>query len=114
MVSTIANSNSVIESQLRPDIRKLQPLLVEWRRHFHQKPELGFKEHLTAKFISQKLQEWGIEHQTGIANTGIVATINSNKPGRVLGIRADLDALPIQELNDIPYRSIHNLSLIHI
>ena len=108
MVSTIPNSNSVIESQLRPDIRKLQPLLVEWRRHLHKKPELGFKEHLTAKFISQKLQEWSIEHQTGIANTGIVATINSNKPGRVLAIRADLDALPIQELNDVPYRSIHD------
>ena len=108
MVSTIPNSNSLIESQLRPEIRKMQPLLVEWRRHLHQRPELGFKEHLTAKFIAQKLQEWGIEHQTGIANTGIVATINSNKPGRVLGIRADLDALPIQELNDIPYRSIHN------
>ncbi|MCL2929760.1 MAG: M20 family metallopeptidase [Trichodesmium sp. MAG_R01] len=108
MVSTIPNSNSLIESQLRPEIRKMQPLLVEWRRHLHQRPELGFKEHLTAKFIAQKLQEWGIEHQTGIANTGIVATINSNKPGRVLAIRADLDALPIQELNDVPYRSIHN------
>ena len=108
MVSTIPNSNSLIESQLRPEIRKMQPLLVEWRRHLHQRPELGFKEHLTAKFIAQKLQEWGIPHQTGIANTGIVATINSNKPGRVLAIRADLDALPIQELNDVPYRSIHN------
>ncbi|MDJ0520301.1 MAG: M20 family metallopeptidase [Trichodesmium sp. MO_231.B1] len=108
MVSTISTSNSAIESQLRRDISKLQPLLVEWRRHLHQRPELGFKEHLTGKFISQKLQEWGIEHQTGIAKTGIVATINSGKPGPVLGIRADLDALPVQELNDVPYRSIHN------
>lgn len=108
MVSTIPTSNSVAQSQLRPEVRKLQPLLVEWRRHLHQRPELGFKEHLTGEFICQKLQEWGIEHQIGVAKTGILATIDSGKPGPVLAIRADLDALPIQELNDVPYRSIHN------
>ncbi|NEO58801.1 MAG: amidohydrolase [Okeania sp. SIO3B5] len=108
MVSTIPTSNSVTQSQLRPEIRKLQPLLVEWRRHLHKRPELGFKEYLTGEFICQKLQEWGIEHQKGVAKTGILATIDSGKPGPVLAIRADLDALPIQELNDVPYRSIHN------
>ncbi|MGB3510742.1 MAG: M20 family metallopeptidase [Microcoleaceae cyanobacterium] len=108
MVSTIPTSNSLAQSQLRPEIRQLQPLLVEWRRHLHKRPELGFKEYLTGEFICQKLQEWGIEHQTGVAKTGIVATINSGKPGPVLAIRADLDALPIQELNDVPYRSIHD------
>ncbi|NEQ72476.1 MAG: amidohydrolase [Okeania sp. SIO2C9] len=108
MVSTIPTSNSVTQSQLRPEIRELQPLLVEWRRHLHKRPELGFKEYLTGEFICQKLQEWGIEHQIGVAKTGILATIDSGKPGPVLAIRADLDALPIQELNDVPYRSIHN------
>ncbi|NEP46466.1 MAG: amidohydrolase, partial [Okeania sp. SIO2H7] len=100
MVSTIPTSNSVAQSQLRPEIRKLQPLLVEWRRHLHKRPELGFKEYLTGEFICQKLQEWGIEHQKGVAKTGILATIDSGKPGPVLAIRADLDALPIQELNE--------------
>jgi len=47
--------------------------MVEWRRRLHQRPELGFQEQLTAEFITQKLQEWGIEHQTGVAKTGIVA-----------------------------------------
>ncbi|NEP80178.1 MAG: amidohydrolase [Okeania sp. SIO3C4] len=108
MVSTIPTSNSVTQSQLRPEIRELQPLLVEWRRHLHKRPELGFKEYLTGEFICQKLQEWGIEHQKGVAKTGILATIDSGKPGPVLAIRADLDALPIQELNDVSYRSIHN------
>ena len=108
MVSTIPTSHSIIPPQLRPEIRELQPLLVEWRRHLHKRPELGFKEHLTGEFICQKLQEWGIEHQTGVAHTGIVATIDSGEPGLVLGIRADLDALPIQELNDVPYKSIHD------
>ena len=108
MVSTLPNLTSVDSSQLRLEIRKLQPQLVEWRRRLHQKPELGFKENLTAEFVSQKLQEWGIEHQIGIAKTGIVAIIESGKPGPVLAIRADLDALPIQEENEVDYRSQHN------
>jgi amidohydrolase len=108
MVSTVPNFHSVDLSQIRPTIRSLQPQLIEWRRHLHQRPELGFKEHLTAEFVSQKLQEWGIEHKTGIAKTGIVATISGDRPGPVLGIRADMDALPIQEENEVPYRSQHD------
>lgn len=108
MVSTFPNPHSVDLSQIRLDIRSLQPQLVEWRRHLHQRPELGFKEQLTAEFITQKLQEWGIDHQTGIAKTGIVATISSKRPGPVLAIRADMDALPIQEENEVPYRSQHD------
>lgn len=108
MVSTLPNLTSVDLSQLRLEIRNLQPQLVEWRRRLHQKPELSFEENLTAEFVSQKLQEWGIEHQTGIAQTGIVATIDSGKPGPVLAIRADMDALPIQEENEVCYRSQHN------
>ena len=108
MVSTFPNSTTVDLSQIRLDIRALQPQLVEWRRSLHQRPELGFKEQLTAQFIAQKLQEWGIDHKTGIATTGIVATIASNYPGPVLAIRADMDALPVQEENDVPYCSQHD------
>ncbi|VXD23541.1 putative amidohydrolase YhaA [Planktothrix serta PCC 8927] len=107
MVSTLPGLNSVHISQLRLDIRNLQPQLVEWRRRLHQYPELGFTEILTAEFVSQHLKKWGIDHQTGIAKTGIVATIDSGKPGPVLAIRADLDALPIQEENDVSYQSQH-------
>lgn len=108
MVSTVPSLNSATISNLRLDIRSLQPQLVEWRRRFHQYPELGFRETLTAAFVSEQLQKWGIEHQTEVAKTGIVATIDSGKPGPVLAIRADLDALPIQEENDIPYKSQHD------
>ncbi|MCC3408151.1 MAG: amidohydrolase [Microcoleus sp. PH2017_10_PVI_O_A] len=108
MVSTVPNLTDVDLSQLRLEIRNLQPQLVEWRRRLHQKPELSFDENLTAQFVSQKLQEWGIEHQTNIAKTGVVATIDSGKPGRVLAIRADMDALPIQEENEVDYRSQHD------
>jgi amidohydrolase len=107
MVSTFPHPSSVDLSRVRLEIRSLQPQLVEWRRRLHQQPELGFQEKLTSEFVSQKLQEWGIEHQTGIAETGIVAIIKGDKidSGKVLAIRADMDALPIQELNEVPYKS---------
>ncbi len=110
MVSTFPNPSAVNLSRVRLAIRSLQPQLVEWRRRLHQKPELGFKEKLTAEFISQKLQEWKIEHQTGIAQTGIVAIIKGNKGNseKILAIRADMDALPIQELNEVSYCSQHD------
>ncbi len=95
-------------ANIRLAIRTLQPQLVEWRRSLHQQPELGFYETLTAAYIDRKLTEWGIEHQTGIAETGIVAVIPGCQPGRVLGIRADMDALPIQEANPVAYRSQHD------
>lgn len=108
MVSTFPSPYSVDLSEIRLTIRTLQPQLVEWRRRLHQRPELGFREQLTAEFICQKLEEWGIEYQTGIAKTGIVATISSDAKGPVLAIRADMDALPIQEENQVPYRSQHD------
>lgn len=107
MVSTSLNPHPIDLSRQRPEIQALQPQIVEWRRWLHQHPELGFKEQLTAEFIAQKLQEWGIKHQTGIAQTGIVAIIDGDRQGPVLGIRADMDALPIQEENEVPYRSQH-------
>lgn len=108
MVSTSLNPLNINLSSIRAEIQALQPQIVEWRRNLHKYPELGFKEQLTAQFISQKLQEWGIEHETGIAHTGIVATIPGKKPGKVLAIRADIDALPIQEQNEVSYRSQHD------
>lgn len=108
MVFTPLSSRPVDFSRIRPAIRTLQPHLVTWRRQLHQKPELGFREHITAAFVAQQLQSWGIEHQTSVAQTGIVATIAGDRPGPVLAIRADMDALPIQEANEVPYRSQHD------
>jgi len=113
MISTSLPSISTDVSRIRLGIRALQPQLVEWRRVLHQHPELGFKEHFTAELITQKLTQWGIPHQTGVAQTGIVAVVTGNQPtasqpGRTLAIRADMDALPIQEENQVPYRSQHD------
>ncbi|NJK38273.1 MAG: amidohydrolase [Oscillatoriales cyanobacterium RM2_1_1] len=108
MVSTLPLQHSINQAQIRSDIRNLQPQLVTWRRRLHQYPELGFKEQLTAEFVAERLQEWGIEFQAGIAQTGLVATITGAQPGPVLAIRADMDALPIQEENQVPYKSRHD------
>jgi amidohydrolase len=107
MVFTVSEEN-LYTDRIRGEIRKLQGQLVAWRRSLHQKPELGFEELITADFIVSKLQEWQIPHQRGIAKTGIVATIEGNRAGKVLAIRADMDALPIQEANEVPYRSQHD------
>ncbi len=108
MISSLSQALSVNFSQIRLEIRAIEAQLVQWRRQFHQRPELGFREQLTAAFVTGKLSEMGIKHQTGIAKTGIVATVDSLYPGPVLAIRADMDALPIQEENDVSYRSQHD------
>jgi amidohydrolase len=96
---------AVDRSRLRSSIRSLQPQLVDWRRRLHQQPELAFQERQTAQLIADHLQAWGINHQVGVAQTGILAVIQGDRPGPVLAIRADMDALPVQEANTVPYRS---------
>lgn len=76
------------------------------RHHIHSNPELSFEEHNTAAFISSKLAAWGVPHTTGIAGTGVVALIEGKNPNkRCIALRADMDALPIQEANTTSYRS---------
>lgn len=111
MFATNAPTQSIDPNKIRPEIQALQPQLVAFRRQIHQHPELGFKERITAAAIAAKLTEWKIPHQIGIAQTGIVAMIQGRKTSfrlKTLAIRADLDALPIQEANDVPYKSQHD------
>jgi amidohydrolase len=108
MFATTAAPLGINRARLRPAIQVLEPQLVEWRRYLHQRPELGFRELLTADFIADRLRGWGIDYQAGVAGTGLVATIPGQQPGPVLGIRADMDALPIQEENLVSYRSQHD------
>jgi amidohydrolase len=92
-----------------PDL-KLLPFhewLVNLRRELHQIPELAYKEEKTAAKIRQVLDQFGIEYQTRVGGTGIVARITSGKKGPVVAFRADMDALPLEEANDVPYQSRH-------
>ena len=110
MFATNAPTQPISSDKIRSSIQDLQSDLVALRRQIHQQPELGFKEQITAARIASKLTEWGISHQTGIAETGVVAVIQGRKTSlkpRTLAIRADMDALPIQEANDVPYKSQH-------
>jgi amidohydrolase len=84
-----------------------------FRHHLHQNPELSYHEYETSKFIQHQLTQWGIPFETGYADTGIVAMIHGEMPGdKVIGLRGDMDALPITEANDVPYKS-KNYGVMH-
>ncbi len=82
--------------------------MAAWRQHLHQHPELGFELHETSAFVAERLKEFGVDElHTGIAKTGIVAVINGQGDGPTIGLRADMDALPIHETTGLPYASKH-------
>lgn len=81
------------------------PEFIRIRQHLHSYPELSFQEFNTSKFIQEKLSGFGIPFKTGVAGTGVVAMIEGRPSEKVIALRADMDALPIREANDIPYRS---------
>ena len=90
----------------REEFNQLEAKVIEWRRDFHQHPELGNREYKTAEKIAEHLRRLGIEVQTGVAHTGVVGLLKGGKPGAVVALRADIDALPVTERNDLPFKSI--------
>jgi amidohydrolase len=81
------------------------PQVVTWRRDFHQHPELGMQETRTAKIVAEHLRGLGMEVQTGVAGTGVVGILKGGRPGKVVGLRADMDGLPVTEQVDLPFKS---------
>jgi amidohydrolase len=90
---------------LDADIASIESKVVEWRRDFHQNPELSNREFKTGEKIAAHLKSLGLEVQTGIAHTGVVGILKGNNPGKVLALRADMDALPVTERTDVPFKS---------
>ena len=88
-------------------ISGLKDEMIRLRRDFHQHPELGFQEKRTARIIAEYLHRLGMEVFEGIGTTGVVGVLTGNSPGKTVMLRADMDALPIQELNDVEYRSVN-------
>jgi hippurate hydrolase len=86
-------------------IRRHQAELTAFRRDLHAHPELGMAEHRTAEKVATALEALGIEVHRGIGGTGVVGVLRNGRGNRAIGLRADMDALPLQELNDVPYRS---------
>ena len=85
---------------------EVESQVIQWRHHFHQFPELSNREFETGKYIARYLDSLGLDVTMGVAKTGVVAVLDSGKPGPVVALRADMDALPVLEQNDLPYRSV--------
>ena len=97
------------QSKLKLEIDKkassIEAKVIEWRRDFHQHPELGNQEVRTAKIVADHLRSLGMEVEEGVAVTGVVGILKGGKPGPTVALRADMDALPVPERNDLPFRS---------
>ena len=90
---------------LEQDYIAIESKVIEWRRDIHQNPELSNREFKTAEKIAAHLKSLGIEVQTGVAHTGVVGLLKGDQDGKVVALRADMDALPVVERNDLPFKS---------
>jgi amidohydrolase len=99
-----------VTADLLAAAQDLQDQLIAWRREIHQHPELSFQEHRTAGLVASTLRDVGLAVETGVGKTGVVGRLGAGKPA--IGLRADMDALEIQEANDVPYAS-QNPGVMH-
>jgi amidohydrolase len=93
------------DTEVDAQAARVMPKVIEWRRHIHQFPELSNREFKTAKFVEGHLRRLGLETRTGIAKTGVVGILRGAQPGPVVGLRADMDGLPVTERNSLPFAS---------
>jgi len=93
---------------IRPEIENIKNEIIDFRRDLHKHPELGFEVHRTAKIVADYLSSLGLVVKTGIGKTGVVGELNGANPGPTIALRADMDALPVQETGNVPYKSIHD------
>lgn len=102
---SFAQINPKLQTKVEQLATAIEPRMIEWRRDIHQHPELGNREFKTAAKIAEHLKSLGIEVQTGVAHTGVVGILKGGKPGPVIALRADIDALPVTERNSLPFAS---------
>ena len=96
---------SFSQTAVDADIESIEAKVIEWRRDFHQNPELSNREFMTARKIADHLRSLGLEVTVGVGKTGVVAILKGEQPGKVVALRADIDALPVTERNDLPFKS---------
>ncbi len=92
---------------IRPEVETIKDILIQWRRDFHQYPELGFEEHRTSSIIAETLISFGMSPKTGVGKTGVTADLNFGG-GPTIALRADMDALPMQETSGLSFSSKHD------
>jgi len=105
LLATATASAEVTPTELDAAATALEPRVIEWRRDFHSHPELGNREFRTSARVADHLRSLGLEVRTGIAHTGVVAVLHGALSGPTIMLRADMDALPITERTDVPFRS---------
>ncbi len=109
VLAVISLTNAAWAVDMSKDIdaasAKIMSKVVEWRRHIHQYPELGNSEVKTAAYVAEHLRKLGIEVKTGVGKTGVVGTLKGGLPGPTIGLRADMDGLPVTERNSLPFAS---------
>jgi len=96
---------SFSQSDIDSDINSIESNVIEWRRDFHEHPELSNREYKTAEKIAAYLKSLGLDVQTVVSKTGVVGLLKGDHPGQVVALRADIDALPVTERNDLPFKS---------
>jgi amidohydrolase len=100
-----AQMSSKLQTKIDAQAKEIESKVIAWRRHIHQYPELSNRETKTAAFVAEHLSKLGIEVQTGVGKTGVVGLLKTGKPGPVIALRADMDALPVTERNSLPFAS---------
>ena len=100
-----AQDGGALAAEIDRLAERVMPRVVEWRRDVHQNPELGNREFRTSELVAEHLRSLGMEVTTGVAHTGVVAVLRGGRPGRVVALRADMDALPVSEQVDLPFAS---------
>ncbi|MGZ3922399.1 MAG: amidohydrolase [Flavisolibacter sp.] len=108
VVISLSNLNAQqlpLETQIESAVSKIEPKCIAWRRDFHEHPELSNREVRTSKIIADHLRSLGIEVKEGVAKTGVVGILRGDKPGPVIGLRADMDALPVTERGNLSFAS---------
>lgn len=101
----VGQVNSKLQTKLNKQANEMEQSVIKWRRHIHQYPELSNQEMKTAAYVAEHLQSLGLKVHTGVAKTGVVALLETGKPGPVIALRADMDALPVTERNSLPFAS---------
>src|SRR5512142_728810 len=104
-MTTTLSADINLDKQIDLAAVKTTASVVACRRDIHEHPELGNREFRTAKLVADRLHELGIETKTGVAHTGVVGLLRGAHPGRVVALRADMDALPVREEVDLPFAS---------
>jgi amidohydrolase len=101
----VVGQNDKQRQAIKSKVSEVEKKVIAWRRDFHEHPELGNREFRTADLIAKHLQSLGLEVKTGVGKTGVVGLLKGGLPGPVIGLRADMDGLPVIEKNDLPFAS---------